>query len=107
MVSLPVPNRKKKDLDFFYIHKDNHIKPYRMKVEYDVEKDTMLTITHKLHQKLNKTTPILFLTLSYPEASQIFSLDHKADAIRKKNKNKNLFAIEYLQEHSDPVEVVF
>jgi hypothetical protein len=44
MVSLPVPNRKKKELDFFYIHKDNHIKPYRMKVEYDVEKDTMLTI---------------------------------------------------------------
>lgn len=97
MVSLPVPNRKKKDLDFFYIHKDNHVKPYRMKVEYDVEKDTMHTIKQKVQQKLNKQSPMLFITLSYSEASPVIPLEHKADVVRKKNKNKNFFAIEYLE----------
>lgn len=106
MVSLPIPSQKRKHLDFFYIHADNKAKPFRFKIEFNVEKDTMAQIKSILAAKLRKSILVNFLTLSYTEAGPVMDLSVMADSVRKKIKNKNLFAIEYLEEPSRPAELV-
>lgn len=66
----------------------------------------MANIKSMLSAKLQKNIHVNFLTLSYTEAGPVMEQSVMADSVRKKIKNKNLFAIEYLEEPGRPAELV-
>jgi hypothetical protein len=79
MVSLPIPIENKKEIEFFYVNEDNKIKPYRMKMDYNVNKDTVKDLIEKVNKKLDKNSKMYLVTLSYTEASELFMEDIKMD----------------------------
>ena len=79
MVSLPIPIENKKETEFFYVNEDNRIKPYRLKLEYNVNKDTVKDIMELVNKKLDKKSKLYLVSLSNSEASELFMEDVKMD----------------------------
>jgi ubiquitin carboxyl-terminal hydrolase 4/11 len=94
-LTLPIPGKESKTIEFFFIHHDNHDKPYKLSMRFKPNNHKIADLKRETATLLNKdvnTFDFVFLTYTSVKKDLKSSMD-TVDA-RKKRKLLNMFALE-------------
>jgi ubiquitin carboxyl-terminal hydrolase 4/11/15 len=99
-IPLPIPFNKEKEIEFFFLHADNHQKPYKMSLRFPVQDHYISNLKTQVAQMLEKDAKRIYFVFLTHTTKEIVTEEAKTttNAIRKKRKHKNLFCVEIAEE---------
>lgn len=99
-VSLPISVKKKKEIEFFFVHENNKSKAVKISLPYQKGTSTMAQLKQETAKLLGKDPKHFYFVFSnyYSTESVTDEETTLTNDVRKKKKTKNLFALEVSQE---------
>lgn len=109
-VSLPIPVKKEKEIDFFFIHANNKQKAVKLAITYPKANHYIKDLKKEVARRLKKNPDNFYFVFSTYHAKEVIDKEETTltNEIRKKKRFKNLFAFEVPQEdlQADPNDKV-
>lgn len=99
-ISVPIPNKKKKEIEFFYVFHDLKQKPYKIVLPFDTADHTVKDLKAQTAKLVNRDPNSFNFVLWSQTSKEVVGDEGKTSTneIYKKGKQKNLFAIEHSPE---------
>ena len=105
-VSLPIPVKKEKEIDFFFIHANNKQKAVKLAITYPKTTHMIKDLKRDVARRLKKNPDDFYFVFSTYHTKENITNEETTttNEIRKKKRFKNLFAFELPQEdlQADP-----
>jgi len=109
-VSLPIPSKKEKEIDFFFLFANNKSKPVKMNIKFPSATHMVSQLKEETGRLLNKNPNNFHFVFSSHTSKEVVKDEDKTptNILRKKKKLKNLFAFEIPEEdlNADPEDVL-
>lgn len=99
-VSLPIPTKSEKEIDFLFVHANNRAKPVKVSIRFSTGTHTVAQLKAQTAELLHKDPKSFYFTLSGQHLKEVITDEAHTmtNTLRKKKKIRPLYAFEFAPE---------
>jgi len=99
-VTLPIPAKKEKEIDFFFLHANHREKPTKLSIKFPIKSHTVAQLREETAKLMKKDPKLFYFFFSTQHSREVVKDEEhtSTNTLRKKKKIKPLFACEITEE---------